>query len=100
MVRVGDEVTVGHGVILHGCTIHDRCLVGMGSTVMDGAVIHPEVVLGAGSLVTPGKELTSGYLWLGRPARRIRPLEEEELGHLRYSAAHYVGLKDRYLSAP
>lgn len=95
---VGDEVTVGHQVILHGCTIHDRCLIGMGSTVMDGAVVHPEVILGAGSLVTPGKELASGYLWLGRPARRIRALNPDEIRYLRYSADHYVELKDRYRS--
>lgn len=95
-LRVGAEVTVGHHVILHGCTVLDRCLIGMGSTVMDGALIQSEVVLGAGSLVTPGKELTGGYLWLGRPARRIRPLDPDEVAYLRYSAAHYVDLKDRY----
>ena len=93
---VGEEVTVGHQVTLHGCTVHDHCLIGMGSTVMDGAVIHPQVVLGAGSLVTPGKELTSGFLWLGRPARRVRPLSADEVDYLRYSAAHYVQLKARH----
>jgi carbonic anhydrase/acetyltransferase-like protein (isoleucine patch superfamily) len=95
-VEIGARVTVGHGVILHGCSIGDLCLVGMGSIVMDGAVIPPRVVLGAGSLVSPGKELTSGFLWLGRPARRIRPLSEEELAYLEYSAAHYVRLKNRH----
>lgn len=97
-LEVGDEVTVGHGVILHGCTIGDHVLIGMGSTVMDGAVIQTEVILGAGSLVTPGKLLKSGYLWVGRPARAVRPLEDREKEYLRYSAHHYVRLKNRYLT--
>lgn len=94
---IGDEVTVGHKAVLHGCTIGHRCLIGMGAIVLDGAVLEDEVMLGAGSLVSPGKRLEGGYLWLGQPARRIRPLSEEERARLAYSAAHYVRLKDDYL---
>ncbi len=94
---IGEEVTVGHNVTLHGCRIGDYCLVGMGSTVLDGAVLEPEVLLGAGSLVPPGKTLEGGYLWVGAPAKRARALTEEERGWLRYSAEHYVRLKDEYL---
>ena len=97
-LAVGSDVTVGHRVILHGCTIGDRSLIGMGATVMDGAVLEPDLILGAGSLVPPGKTLTSGYLWVGSPARRVRAITDEEREGLLYSAAHYVRLKDRYLA--
>ncbi|HKJ08109.1 MAG TPA: gamma carbonic anhydrase family protein [Gammaproteobacteria bacterium] len=95
-LSVGSEVTVGHRVILHGCTIEDRCLIGMGAVVMDGALIRSGVLLGAGSLVTPGMELEGGYLWLGSPARRVRPLRADEQAFLAYSAEHYVRLKNRH----
>jgi carbonic anhydrase/acetyltransferase-like protein (isoleucine patch superfamily) len=98
-LRIGDEVTVGHHCILHGCTIGDRSLIGMGSTVLDGAVVEPGVLLGAGSLVPPGKVLTTGYLWLGSPVRRVRELSSEERAWLGYSAGHYQRLKDEYLAA-
>jgi carbonic anhydrase/acetyltransferase-like protein (isoleucine patch superfamily) len=94
---VGDDVTVGHAVTLHACTIGDRCLIGMNSCILDGAVLEPDVMLAAGSLVSPGKRLESGALYRGSPARRARDLTEKELEMLRYSAAHYVRLKDRYL---
>jgi carbonic anhydrase/acetyltransferase-like protein (isoleucine patch superfamily) len=93
---VGSDVTVGHKVILHGCTIEDRCLIGMGSMLLDGAVLRSGVLLGAGSLVTEGKELEGGYLWLGQPARRVRALTEEETARFEYLARHYVKLKDDY----
>ncbi len=93
---IGDKVTVGHRVILHGCTVEDRCLVGMGSVIMDGAVIRSGVLLGACSLVPEGRELEGGYLWLGTPARRVRPLTQTESDWLDYSAMHYVRLKDNY----
>jgi carbonic anhydrase/acetyltransferase-like protein (isoleucine patch superfamily) len=96
-LTIGDDVTVGHSVILHGCTIGDRCLIGMGALVMDGAVIEDDVVLGAGSLVTQGKCLEGGYLWVGRPVRRLRKLSDKQKEGLVYSAQHYVRLKDRYL---
>ena len=94
---VGDDVTVGHQCVLHACTIGNECLIGMGSIVLDGAVLHNRALLGAGSLVTEGKELEGGYLWLGRPAKKVRPLTEQELKWFAYSAKHYVKLKDDYL---
>lgn len=96
-VTIGDDVTVGHKVIVHGCTIEDRCLIGMGSVLLDGAVLRAGVFLGAGSLVSEDKELEGGYLWLGRPAKKIRPLTDEEWKWFEYSARHYVRLKDDYL---
>lgn len=95
---VGADVTVGHAAVLHACTIADRCLVGMGALVLDGAVLEPDVMLAAGSLVSPGKVLESGWLYRGRPAEPVRKLGEKELEMLRYSAAHYVRLKDQYLN--
>lgn len=95
-LAIGAEVTVGHRVILHGCTIEDRCLIGMGAIVMDRAVLHSGLILGAGSLVPSGKELDGGYLWVGSPARRLRALSDQELEYLAYSADHYVALKDRH----
>ena len=94
---VGDDVTVGHQCVLHACTIGNRCLIGMGSIVLDGAVLHDGVLLGAGSLVTEDKELEGGYLWIGRPARKIRELTQQEMAWFEYSAKHYVKLKDDYL---
>jgi carbonic anhydrase/acetyltransferase-like protein (isoleucine patch superfamily) len=96
-VHIGDDVTIGHKVIVHGCTIEDRCLIGMGSVLLDGAVLRASVLLGAGSLVTEDKELEGGYLWLGRPAKKVRPLTDEEWKWFEYSARHYVKLKDDYL---
>ncbi len=95
-LTVGDEVTVGHHVVLHGCHIEGPCLIGMGSVVMDGAHIEPKVILAAGSLVTPGKVLEGEYLWVGQPARRVRALTADELAYLSYAAVHYVRLKDRH----
>ena len=96
-LTIGADVTVGHQCILHACNIGDRCLIGMGSIVMDGAVVESEVLLGAGSLVSPGKRLESGHLYRGSPAQQIRPLTDEERAMLLYSAQHYVRMKDRYL---
>lgn len=96
---IGDDVTVGHKVLLHACTIGNRCLVGMGAVVMDGVVVEDEVFVAAGTLVPPGKRLASGYLYRGSPAQQARPLTKDELEMLRYSAQHYLRLKDRYLSA-
>jgi len=94
---IGDDVTIGHNVTLHGCTIHNRCLIGMGSTVLDGAILEEGVLLGAGSLVPPGKTLEGGYLWIGSPVKRARPLTEAEIAWFRYSAEHYVRLKNNYM---
>jgi len=97
-LHIGDGVTVGHNVTLHGCTIGNGSLVGMGSTVLDGAVLEEGVLLGAGSLIPPGKTLEGGYLWVGSPAKKIRPLSENEVQWLNYSAEHYCRLKDNYLT--
>jgi carbonic anhydrase/acetyltransferase-like protein (isoleucine patch superfamily) len=94
---IGDYVTVGHSVILHGCRIGNECLIGMGSIIMDDVVIPDRVMIGAGSLVSPGKVLESGMLYLGRPAQGVRALTELEVAYLRYSAEHYMRLKDDYL---
>jgi len=94
---IGKHVTIGHTVILHGCTIEDECLIGMGSLVMDKAVLQKHVLLGAGSLVPEGKVLESGYLYLGRPAKRVRKLTDAEIEHFMYSANHYIKLKNQYL---
>jgi len=96
-LTVGDEVTVGHAVTLHGCTLGNRILVGIGSTILDGARLDDEVVIGAGSLVPPGKHLESGYLYMGSPCKQVRPLKDSELAFFRYSADNYVKLKDSYL---
>lgn len=96
---IGDDVTIGHKAMLHGCRIGNECLIGMGSVVMDGAVVEDRVVLGAGSIVPPGRTLTSGHLWVGSPARKIRPLTQEELAFFKYSAQNYVELKNRYLAS-
>lgn len=93
---IGNYVTIGHGVILHGCQIGDDCLIGMGSIVMDDVVVQPGCMVGAGSLVGPGKLLESGYLYMGRPAVKVRPLTEKEMAFLRYSAEHYVRVKSNY----
>lgn len=95
---VGEDVTVGHKAMLHGCTIGNRVLVGMGSILLDGAVVEDDVMIGAGSLVPPGKRLVSGYLYLGSPVRQARPLSEEEIAGLLYSSANYVHWKDDYLA--
>lgn len=84
--------------MLHGCTIGNRVLVGMGSIVLDGVVVEDEVMIGAGSLVPQNKRLESGYLYLGSPVKQIRPLNEAELEGLRYSANNYVRWKDEYLA--
>ncbi|MBI2970460.1 MAG: gamma carbonic anhydrase family protein [Gammaproteobacteria bacterium] len=95
-LRIGSDVTVGHRVILHACTVGDHCLIGMGATVLDGAVIGERTMIGAGSLVPAGKHLDGGFLYLGSPARRIRPLNEEEQRYLEYAARHYVNLAGNY----
>lgn len=93
---IGSGVTVGHKVVLHGCTIGDLCLIGIGAIVMDGAVIEDRVMLGAGSLAPPGKRLESGFLYVGAPARPVRTLRDDELEYLGYSRDGYVLLKNQY----
>ncbi len=95
---IGNDVTIGHKVMLHGCTIGNRVLVGMGSIILDAAVIEEEVMIGAGSLVPPGKTLTSGYLYIGSPVKQARPLTEKERLFLQKSADNYVENKDDFLN--
>lgn len=95
---IGKDVIIGHGVMLHGCIIGDRVLVGMGSILLDGVVIGDDVIIGAGTLVSQNKRLESGYLYLGNPVRQIRPLTESERQGLTYSANNYVSWKNEYLA--
>lgn len=95
---VGANVTIGHKVILHGCTVGDECLIGMGAIVMDKVIIEPRVLVGAGSLVPEGRVLESGHLYLGCPARKVRALSADELAHFAYSAQHYIRLKNNYMN--
>lgn len=96
-LSVGDDCTIAHSVTLHGCTIGNRVLVGMGSIVMDGAVVEDDVVIGANTLVPPGKTLERGFLYTGSPAKQVRPLSEKEMAYFTYSSANYCRLKDQYL---
>lgn len=98
-LSIGDDVTVGHKALLHGCDIGNRILIGMGATVMDGAVVEDNVVVAAGCLVPPNRRLESGHLYIGSPARKSRSLSDKELSYFTYSAANYVKLKDQHIEA-
>ncbi len=93
---IGDDVTVGHRAVLHGCTVRDRCLIGIGAIVLDGAVIGPDAMVGAGALVPPGMVVPPGKLVLGAPAKVKRDLTADELASLRTSAERYVGYAAAY----
>jgi carbonic anhydrase/acetyltransferase-like protein (isoleucine patch superfamily) len=95
-LTIGARVTVGHQAILHGCTIADDCLIGMGARILNGAVIASECIVGAGALVTEGKHFESGSLIVGAPARVVRQLTDEERQALRVSAEHYADKAQRY----
>lgn len=94
---IGDDVTIGHKAMLHGCTIADRVLIGMAAVIMDGAVISEEVIVAAGTLVPPGKVLESGYLYMGNPVRQARPLTDKEREFFLYTSKRYVDLAASYL---
>jgi carbonic anhydrase/acetyltransferase-like protein (isoleucine patch superfamily) len=94
---IGDDVTIGHKAMLHGCTIGNRILIGMAAVIMDGAVVNDEVIIAAGTLVPPGKVLESGYLYMGNPVRQVRPLKQRELDFFAYTAKRYVDLAAAYL---
>ena len=94
---IGDDVTVGHKVMLHGCKLGNRILVGMGAIVMDNATVEDDVIIAGGALVPPNKTLESGYLYVGSPVKQARPLSEQELNFLKVSAQNYVELKQEYL---
>ncbi|MBQ4834598.1 gamma carbonic anhydrase family protein [Pseudoalteromonas sp. MMG010] len=95
---IGDDVTVGHKVMLHGCQLGNRILVGMGAIVMDNVIVEDDVIIGGGSLVPPNKCLVSGFLYVGSPVKQARPLTSEERAFLKVSAENYVTLKNEYLA--
>jgi gamma-carbonic anhydrase len=95
---VGDRVTVGHSAVLHGCTIEDDCIIGMGAVIMDRARIGRRCIVGAGALVTPGTDIPEGHLVIGSPARAKRELTADELTWIQTSAEHYVALAKSYLA--
>jgi carbonic anhydrase/acetyltransferase-like protein (isoleucine patch superfamily) len=93
---IGDDVTIGHRVMLHGCTIEDNCLIGMSATILDGAVIGKNSIVGAGSLVTMNKKFPPNSLIMGSPAKVVRELSDEEIAELKASAKRYVEFKNSY----
>lgn len=93
---IGSGITVGHGVILHACTLEDGCFIGMAATVMDGVVVESGAMVAAGALVTPGKRVKAGELWAGNPAKFLRPLRPEEIAHFPVSATNYAKLAEEY----
>ena len=98
-LSIGQYVTVGHGVILHGCTIGNHVLIGMGAIILDGVAVEDHVIIGAGSIVPPGKTLTSGFLYLGSPAKQARPLTPKEIEFMPWNALKYVETKAKYQAA-
>ncbi|HGG58222.1 MAG TPA: gamma carbonic anhydrase family protein [Nannocystis exedens] len=95
---VGSRVTVGHGAILHGCSVGDDCLIGMGSIILDNAVVESKAFVGAGALVPPNKVVRSGELWLGNPAKRVRTLGAEDYAWIEHSWRAYVRRSRQYLA--
>ena len=95
-LTIGARVTIGHQAIIHGCTISDDCLIGMGARILNGAVLGPECLVGAGALITEGKQFDGGSLIVGVPARVVRPLTDAEKAAIRVSAAHYAEKAARY----
>ena len=97
--HIGDEVTVGHQAVIHGCQIKSRVLVGISAVILDGAIVESDVMIGAGSLIPPNKHLQSGYLYFGQPVKKVRVLTEQEKQYLRYTANNYVNLAKRHLTS-
>lgn len=95
-VNIGSDVTIGHKACLHGCDIGNEVLIGIGAIVLDGAKVQDQVVVAAGALVAPGKVLESGYLYVGSPAKKVRPLTASEKAFFKYSAQMYIDLKNSY----
>ncbi|MFN3946335.1 MAG: gamma carbonic anhydrase family protein [Allosphingosinicella sp.] len=96
---IGEEVLIGHMAMVHGCILHDRAFVGLGSIVMDGCEIESDAMLAAGAMLTPGKTIPRGQLWAGRPAKFVRELGEAELAGMRAGVAHYVALAAMHRAA-
>jgi carbonic anhydrase/acetyltransferase-like protein (isoleucine patch superfamily) len=97
---IGDDVTIGHHVVLHGCTVKDRVLIGMGAIIMDGAVIGEDSVVGAGALITERTIVPPKSLVLGSPAKVKRPVTDKELAWIKESAENYVRYSRQYMSDP
>lgn len=97
-LQIGNDVTIGHKCMLHGCILGNRILVGMGAIIMDGVVVPDDVFIGAGALIPPNKVLESGFLYVGNPAVRKRALSSAEIAFLKQSADNYISLKDEYLA--
>ena len=95
-MKIGSDVTIGHGAIVHACIVSDRVLVGMGSIILDGAVIGSDSIVGAGSLVTKGSVFPSGSVIMGSPAKVVRKAEERDLEMIRHSCGHYLELRALY----
>lgn len=96
-ITIEDDVTIGHGAILHGCTIRNECIIGMGAILLDGCVIPSHCIVAAGALVSQGKTFPEGSLIMGSPARDVRPLSEEEIQSILLSAQHYVQCAEQQL---
>ena len=97
-LQIGEDVTIGHSAILHGCTIKNRVIIGIGSIILDGVVIETDVFVAAGSLISANKRLESGFLYQGSPAKKMRKLTTNERNFLVYSSQNYIQLKNEYLS--
>ena len=97
-LTIGNNVSIGHKAVLHGCTIGDNCLIGIGAIVLDGAKLEPEVIIAAGSVVPPNKTLVSGYLYIGSPVKQLRELNENEKWLLHFNAECYVQLKNDFMN--
>jgi carbonic anhydrase/acetyltransferase-like protein (isoleucine patch superfamily) len=97
-LAIGSDVTIGHGAVLHGCSVQSAALIGMHATILDGTLIKRHAFVGAGAVVTQGRIVGEGELWLGNPARCVRLLSQEEIQHIYYAAKQYVRLKARYLA--
>ncbi|HUA54552.1 MAG TPA: gamma carbonic anhydrase family protein [Candidatus Sulfotelmatobacter sp.] len=95
---IGADVTIGHGAILHGCTIEDGAMVGIGAIVLDGAVVESEAIVAAGAVLSPGKRVRRGELWAGCPARLVRAVKPDELAFMRINAPNYCELASEYLA--
>lgn len=94
---IGADITIGHGAIIHACTLEDECFVGMGAIVLDGAVVERHAMVAAGALVSPGKRVPAGELWAGNPAKKLRDLRPEDIEGFKASVTGYVDLSKTFL---